>query len=145
MGMKIGSGYYDTTNHVLAGKIEYKGKKELTNQPPYPKLGVDMDQAVRVDVPSDELYRMFDEIYNVPELDSCDYHTPLEAEYMCKSMAGSQAKIFMQEFILDYRNKHLADYISAAKTNKMLVIYGALHLKGTFEELEKGDPTWDMK
>lgn len=145
MGVSIGSGYYDTTNQVLMGSIEYKGKKKLVNQPAYPKLGVDMDKAVRVDVASDKLVEMFDAKYPVPALGSCDYETPLQGKYECASMEPKAAKIFMKEFILDHRNKHLADYISDATTHNMLVIYGGLHLRGTLEELEKVDPTWTMK
>jgi hypothetical protein len=144
MGMRVGSGYYDTTNQVIAGKIEYKGKKKITNQPPYAKMGVDMDKAVRVDVASDQLVEMFDAEHHIPPLDSCDFQTPLSAEYPCGTMHPNMAKKFMRELILDYRNKHLADYIAESEDPKMLVIYGALHLKGTFEELEKMDPSWKM-
>lgn len=142
MGMKVGSGYIDSANQVIAGKIEYKGKKTLMNQPSYSRLGVDMDKAVRVDVASDSLLYMFDQKYEIPELDSCDFSTPLQAEYTCESMAPTKARYFMKEYILDHRNRHLANYILEAETPKMLVIYGKLHIGGTFDELAKVDPSW---
>jgi len=68
-------GYLDTTTNVIAGKIKYKGKYKLINQPNYKKLKVDSLTSIRSDVSLTDLITDFEKNYGQIKLDSCDYKT----------------------------------------------------------------------
>ena len=132
--------YLDTTSNIISGKIKYKGKYKLLNQPKYSKLNVDNLTSVRADVDLTELIDEFEKNNGEIKLDSCDFQFSIKSKnYKCRKAKKSLRKIFNKEYIEDYRNKRLAERIIKSKKNKILVIYGNAHLYGLFFELHKLD------
>ncbi|MGZ8545077.1 MAG: hypothetical protein ACXWV0_07255 [Flavisolibacter sp.] len=135
MGTHIDSSGYAATFHA-------KGLfKNLVDQPSYPELGVDsLDK--RVDISKNELVDIYEKRYGPVPLDSADLKIPLDASYpMSKRLPQNQ----LFNIILDVRNHYLAKAIREAEDPKILVIYGRMHLDGTFDELAKMEKGWKKK
>lgn len=137
--------HLDTTTNIIAGRIKYKGKYKLINQPKYSALKTDLLTATWSDVGLTELITEFEKKYSEIKLDSCDFKTHLrDREYKCKKAKRKLAKNFKNDFISDYRDKHLANKIIESKKNKILVVYGAAHYYGLwwrFYDLDKSIST----
>jgi len=117
-------GYLDTVTNVIGGKVKYKGKHKLINQPKYKQLKVDSLIAIRTDVTLTELMNDFEKQYGKIILDSCDFETDFkDKNYKCKKVKRSIRKKFKKGYVKDYRNKYLAKKIFESKKNKILVIY----------------------
>ncbi|MBL4746951.1 MAG: hypothetical protein JKY08_11380 [Flavobacteriaceae bacterium] len=128
--------YLDTAKNVIAGKIKYKEKHKLIEQPNYNKLNVDSLTSIKADVSLSELISEFEKKHTEIKLDSCDFKFSLEDKnYKCKKANKSLQKIFNKDYIKDYRNKYLAKKIINSKKNKILVIYGNAHYYGLSMEL----------
>lgn len=135
--------YYDTITNKIAGKIKYRGDKKIINQPSYSNLGVDTLNAIRGDVELKFLINEFENRYGEIILTECDYSTPLDAqEFDCDVIEEELQEKFREKIVLDYRNEALAKKIIEHDSKKALVIYGANHFKGLWEELSKIDSTW---
>ncbi len=135
MGAHIDSSGYAATFHA-------KGLfKNLVDQPSYPQLGVDsMDK--RVDISKNELVDIYEKKFGKVILDSFDLSTPLDASYpFSKRLPQNQ----LYNIILDVRNHYLANAIRESDDKKILVIYGRMHLNGTFDELVKMEKGWKKK
>ena len=132
-----GKGYLDTINGTLMG-IKFKNKQGLINQPPYYKLGVDTLKGRREDVPINVLLKAYEEQYGEISLTDCDFTTPLGNKYNCMREVNN----WMNEFVLGYRNRHLAAAIIDESNQKIAVLYGAMHHGGLLEELTKLDSTF---
>jgi hypothetical protein len=129
-------GYLDTTTNIIAGKIKYKGKHRLINQPNYKQLKVDSLTSTRADVSLTELITDFEKNYGQIKLDSCDYRTGFkDKNYKCKKSKRSLRKKFTNGYVKDYRNKFLANKLFKSKKNKILVIYGDAHFSGLWYQL----------
>jgi hypothetical protein len=138
LGVDLNSkGYIDTINGTFMGR-KFKNKQGLTNQPRYSKIGVDTLSGRIEDVPVNELLAAYEKQYGKIVLSDCDYKTAFESKYTCIRPVNS----WMSEFVLGYRNKHLADAIAAEPHKKIAVMYGALHYGGLLKELTKSDSTW---
>lgn len=128
--------YYDSLTKKIGGKYKYKGDFNLMNQPKYMNLGVDMKTAINADV---EVVTMIDEFeikYGEIILDECDLNTKSNStEYECDKLNSELSNKFNEEYILNFRNKYLADEINSSSHNKILVIYGKNHLEGLSKEL----------
>ncbi|TXD50696.1 MULTISPECIES: hypothetical protein [unclassified Polaribacter] len=132
--------YYDTINNIIFGKIKYKGEYKLTNQPKYPKLNVNMSNAVNADVEIKSLLKEFENKYGEIELSACDIETASNStEYDCAKIDSDLAEKFSKEFIIDFRNQYLANKINNSKENKILIIYGKGHFEGITSELKSID------
>jgi hypothetical protein len=115
--------------------------KNMIAQPAYKNLGVD-DIDKWVDVSQNKLVDAYEQAYGVIELDPGDRQIPLNSRYQT---ALRLPKDNVKSIIIDYRNQHLAGQIQQAHDKKILVLYGALHLDGSFDELKKLDKTWKKK
>lgn len=138
------SGYIDTINNTILGK--YKVSDKYINQPKSSALiSKNCQSKYNIDISSDSLLKRF-ELREYPiVLDSCDYSTSLEEKYNCNSLKDldrGKYDIFKNEYILEFRNKHLSNYIQNSQERKIIVIYGKAHYEGFFEELKKLDPSW---
>lgn len=51
----------------------------------------------------------------------------------------------MEEIVLGYRNRKLAERIAAHPAEKIYVTYGAGHLSGVLADLRAIDPAWELK
>ncbi len=135
MGAHIDSSGYAATFHA-------KGLfKNLVDQPSYLLLGVDsLDK--RVDISKNELVDIYEKKFGPVQLDSIDLSTPLDASYpFSKRLPQSQ----LYNIILDVRNHYLATAIKESADQKILVLYGRMHLNGTFDELVKMEKGWKKK
>jgi hypothetical protein len=114
---------------------------DLVDQPPYSVFGVD-EKDVRVDLSKKELVDAYEARFGTVELDARDSSIALGDDYPLRLRLSQD---HLMNIILDHRNRYLANYVQASPDKKIVVIYGALHLEGTFEELKKMDPNWTMK
>lgn len=128
--------YLDTTTNIIAGRIKYRGKHKLMNQPSYTKLKVDKLTAIWGDVSMNELITEFEKEHTEIKLDSCDYKFSLrDKNYKCKKIDRDRLRDFKMGYIADYREKHLVNKIIDSKKNKVLVVYGSGHYLGVWSEL----------
>lgn len=138
-------GYIDTTTNIIAGKIKYKGKYKLINQPSYGKLKVDSLTSIWADVSLAELITDFEKKNEKIILDKCNFSFSLKDEnFKCKKVKKSLRKIFDREYAFGYRDKSLAERIVKSEKNKILVIYGSRHFWGLYLELKKIDKNFRM-
>jgi len=129
-------GYFDTVTNVIAGKIKYKGKYKLMNQPNYKQLKVDSLTAIRADASLTELIADFEKNHGPIKLDSCDYNTSFKSKnYTCKKARKSLRKKFNTKYVIRYRNTFLAHKLFRSKKNKILVVYGSAHYTGLWYQL----------
>jgi len=115
--------------------------RDLINQPPYEELGLS-ETDIRVDIPNNKLVDAYEQKFGPIELTDADIQTPLGEKY---NQALRLPKKNVMYVIIDYRNLNLARYINASQYKKILVIYGALHMQGTFNELNNLDKNWQKK
>ncbi|PSK88797.1 hypothetical protein [Taibaiella chishuiensis] len=93
-------------------------------QPLYDSLGVTATD-VNADVDLVMFITEYERLYGPVPLDSCDLHTPLGAAYTCNGLPRSR----MRPVVGDFRNRQLAATLLAAAPRKILVLYGAAHIK----------------
>lgn len=135
MGIPSGK-YLDTTTNIISGRIKYRGKYKLINQPRYRDLKVDSLTAIWGDVSMNELITEFEKEHSEIKLDSCDYKFSLkDKNYKCKKMDKNKRRSFRMKYVSDYREKHLINKIIESKKKKVLVIYGKAHYFGLWSEL----------
>lgn len=139
-------GYIDTTTNIIAGKIKYKGKYKLINQPSYGKLKVDSLTSIWADVSLTELITDFEKKNEKIILDKCDFSYSLKNEnFKCKKTKNSLRKIFDREYAFGYRDKSLAETIAKSEKKKILIIYGSRHFWGFYFELKKIEKNFRLK
>lgn len=139
-------GYIDTITNIIAGKIKYKGKHKLINQPSYGKLKVDSLTSIWADVSLTELITDFEKKNGKITLDKCDFSFSLKDEkFNCKKVKKSLRKIFDREYAFGYRDKSLAEKIAKSDKKKILVIYGSRHFWGLYFELKKLEKNFKLK
>lgn len=100
----------------------------LVVQPPYKDLGVS-DSDINADVTTRQMVDKYEELYGEIRLTACDFETQLGTIiYPCEKLVNDNKVV-----IIDFRNRYVADLIKNAKDNKILVLYGADHIKGIAE------------
>ena len=130
--------YIDTANNIIGGKLKYRNKKhKLINQPSYPDMNIDTLTSIKADVGLTTLMAEFEKKHGEISIDSCDMKYELyDTKYNCK--------LDDKDFIINYRNKFLADKITNSKLDKILIIYGKSHLDGLIQDLKKIDNSWEL-
>ncbi|HZI54143.1 MAG TPA: hypothetical protein VFD56_10585 [Chitinophagaceae bacterium] len=131
--------YLDSTGY--SRYFEKSPFKNMVDQPQYSSLGV-TGQDTRVDVPKNKLVDVYEEKFGRISLDTIDYKTPFNAPYPAKSRLPKDRA---QSIIIDHRNQNLATYIHYSPDLHIVVLYGAIHVNGTFSELRKFDEGWKKK
>ncbi|WP_124979563.1 hypothetical protein [Nonlabens xiamenensis] len=137
------NGYLDSVEHKLLG--QFKVPEKYMNQPKANLLYSIKSNPKNGDVSIQKLIEEYENKYKEIELDSCDLITPLSEEYSCKSKSEDlkkARKIFNQEFILQYRNKSLAEQIHHSQSDKIIIAFGKRHISGTIEVLRQLDSSW---
>ena len=109
-------------------------KFKLVGQPSYTNLGAVNYQIV--DVPYADLIDLYEEKYGKVILDSCDLKTSLGNSFNCKLAPKAQREIFKSKYILEERNRVISETVRNSPYKKILLIYGADHLKGIKNFLE---------
>lgn len=114
--------------------------KKMISQPSYVELGLDAND-MRADLPANRLIDIYEENYGVIQLEPGDLQMPLTGKNILpKSLRLPKDKVM--SVVIDQRNKNLARTVQSSSANKILILYGAEHDKGSFEELAKLDESW---
>jgi hypothetical protein len=108
---------YSQLNESLEGKIV---------QPSWETLGVDSND-VNADITIKKIISLYEEKYGSIMLSDCDMQTPLDEKYACKNNGIAND---IMPIILDYRNHYVAHLLDQSIDKKIVVVYGALHIKG---------------
>jgi hypothetical protein len=109
-------------------------------QPPPAILGITAAD-LNVDVTSVELVNSYEQNFGEIELKQIDFAVPFNEPLPGFRKLKPQS---VNQIILSYRNDHLAASIQNSAHNKILVLYGLAHKKGTFEILKQLDATWKV-
>jgi len=128
--------YLDTTGY--SHYLEKSPFRNFVDQPKYSVLGV-TDDDMRVDVSKNKLVDVYEKKFGQINLDTIDYKTPLNAYYPMKLRLPKER---VRSIIIDYRNENLASYIHYSPDLLIIVLYGAIHVNGTLNELRKLDGGW---
>ncbi|MET0437381.1 MAG: hypothetical protein ABW043_07800 [Devosia sp.] len=65
--------------------------------------------------------------------------------WMTMLMGAKTAPSALDPVILDFRNQKLAERIVTSADDKIFITYGAGHLPGLLDDLQKSDPAWEIK
>lgn len=65
--------------------------------------------------------------------------------WMTMLLGNKTAPSPLDPVILDFRNEKLAERIETSTDDKIFVTYGAGHLPGLLDDLQKSDPAWEIK
>lgn len=65
--------------------------------------------------------------------------------WMTMLLSAKTAPSALDPIILDFRNEKLAERITAGTNDKIFITYGAGHLPGLLDDLQKSDPAWEIK
>ncbi|HEX6333038.1 MAG TPA: hypothetical protein VFZ78_02360, partial [Flavisolibacter sp.] len=114
--------------------------RQLVDQPRYTELGVDTSD-VRIDLAKNQLVDLYEERFGEIELEKGD-DVPLDGKYNVLLRLPQKE---VMAIIIDERNRNLATAIQYSEYKKILVVYGASHLKGTLSELQRFDSRWSKK
>lgn len=109
-------------------------------QPPPAVLGI-TEVDLNVDVTSVELVNSYEQSFGEIELKQIDFAVPFNEPLPGFRKLKPQSVALI---ILNYRNNHLATSIQNSAHNKILVLYGLAHKKGTLEILKQLDATWKV-
>lgn len=101
---------------------------DAITQPLYADLGVD-SLDFNADVTLKEFVDEYERLYGTQTLSSCDLKTPLDSLFECEILQND-----LNPVIDDFRNRELIKQLVAAKQDKIVLLYGAHHIK----PLEKG-------
>lgn len=136
--LRSNGGYIDTsTGNFMGRKNSFVKKYNLVNQE---RAGTLMDTTIdrRADVSLNDLIPALEAKLGPIPLDACDYSTPMGQKYTCKKY---KLKDYSRA-ALEYRNKFIADEVRKDANLKIAIVYGAMHFKGLFEDLQAADSTW---
>jgi hypothetical protein len=114
-------GYEENAKRVFKNKVV---------QPEYTKLGV-TESDLNADITLEELVSEYERLYGTIQLDSCDYHFPIESSGTCRRLRNN-----LKPIIYTYRNQELASTISASELNKIVIVYGVSHIKPVIKILK---------
>jgi hypothetical protein len=131
--------YPDSTTYSNMIKSLPIMKKSVV-QPSASHLGIS-DNDFNIDVTRSELVDLYEQANGEIILEQIDFAVPLN-EPLPGFRRLKQKKVV--PILINYRNEHLANSIQNSTYDKILIIYGLAHQKGTFEVLNRFDPTWEI-
>jgi len=99
------------------------------SQPSNKNLGIDSTDY-NADITINQFVKHYEKLFGTIMLEQYDFEIALEEAYKKKQMKH------VDEVAIDFRNNQLASDIFHSKKNKILIIYGAIHRKGLFKELD---------
>lgn len=113
--------------------------KGMVDQPRFNELTTD-ERDIRVDVTRYELIEAYERKFGFIELSSYDLSLTLNSSgYWRKEKLPVEN---VKAIIIGGRDELLAKAIEASPHKKILVVYGAAHVEGTFEKLNKMNLSW---
>jgi len=129
--LKSNGGYLDTAKNSLMGlKIKYK----LVNQPLDLLSGFDTLKCKNIDANFLQLINACESKYGPVVLDQTDFEKNTGKKY--KPEKNKERKEY---FLLEFRNRLIADSILSQHNNKIVLIYGDLHFDGILKNLQTAD------
>lgn len=131
LGVDLTISYAEMNDTIM--KLLVK-KFKLIDQPRYFNLGVANGKIA--DLSYIELVKLYEAKYGEIILDSCDTNTALGKKYSCRTLSKEKRDAFDKEFILEARNKKVAEIIKNSEENKIVIIFGIKHYEGIKKELE---------
>jgi hypothetical protein len=111
--------------------------KNGIGQPDYADLGIDSND-INADITLLELVNKIEGLYGETKLDSCDFETTLDSAYNCSK--GLKLKKLDPVYV-DYRNKVVVEKIMNSEQEKIVVLFGAAHIKGMKKLLKEIETT----
>lgn len=114
--------------------------RQATVQPSPLNLGV-TKQDTNIDVTVRQLIHNYEQKYGSIDLQQIDFAVPLNELIPAFRRLN---KRHVSSVIIDYRNENLAQAIHGSKYQKVLVLYGSDHKKGTFKLLNELDGSWKV-
>lgn len=130
-GLDLTKKYLDTTNNLLADKFKISNK--YVNQPKSSELISRNSKSFIIDIPLYSQIKKFEEDTEEIKLNECDLIVKLGEQYNCEPIKKSERNRydkFMHEYVIEMRNKNLADQVINSEFNKIIIIYGKNHYKG---------------
>ncbi|MCR5861404.1 hypothetical protein LRS05_04225 [Flavobacterium sp. J372] len=103
---------------------------DVIAQPEYDQLGI-TDKDVNADITIAEYIAQYEKLYGPIKLEPCDFETKPGAG-KCKQLQNN-----LDAITIDFRNTTVANMIKASKNKKILVVYGAQHIPGIKELIQK--------
>lgn len=142
IGATVGE-YLDTLNNTYLGKYKISKKYKMIVQPSASGLNIDTLQALNADLSFKTLINEFENKHYKIELDSCDFKTSLDSKnYTCELVEDNLRTSFFDETVLELRDKNLAKKVLKHQGDKIVIVFGGLHLSGMKVELTKADSNW---
>lgn len=126
--------YTDKNNDAMK-RYRVKGAISQTMS----NTGLSLDTDIKGDVSMDSLVRRYEKEKGEIILYDYDRTTPLNKKYKGKRLPSSEKEYLL----MTVRNEALANKITTLQEKKIVVLYGALHRKGMYEDLKKLDPKWN--
>lgn len=75
----------------------------------------------------DDLMSKFEKERGVITLSECDYKTPFQSKYECKSVSNSDSKYYTNEIVSNYRDTIISNLVLKQPQQKLLLVYGKAH------------------
>lgn len=105
--------------------------KNGITQPEWEDLGITKSD-LNADCTIKDIIQGYESRYGKVELSACDTETSLDYDYTCHDALNHD----LNPLLIDYRNKNLVDMIHARTDKKIVVVYGALHIKPVIKLLK---------
>jgi len=130
---------FDTTSVIdyLNSQGLFKTK---IGQPRPNIMGIDKADH-NVDVSLTYLVNLYESKYGKIKLELVDYQIQLKRSSVYPNSLRLPKKR-ANSIIIGSRNTFLANYIQTSTDKKIVVVYGLLHTKGTYQNLKEKDPKW---
>ncbi|MCP4441978.1 MAG: hypothetical protein GY810_23970 [Aureispira sp.] len=124
---------------VIPSRETYAEGEELFEnamaQPKWVDMGI-TETDLNADVSLKEIIEEYERLYGTINLSECDWSTPMDAsvdEYEC----SIKSKNKLSPVTVDYRNEEVVNYVNQNQDKKIVIIYGAAHIKGILKLLKK--------
>lgn len=104
----------------------------IVPQPAYSDMGI-TESDINADVSLTDIVNEYERQYGYVNLNDCDYKSGFESiVYNCDKLNHD-----IMPIILDFRNEHVVNMILNEKYQKILIIYGAKHVPGMIDLLNR--------
>ena len=106
--------------------------KNGISQPEWKDLGITASD-LNADCNLKDYINQYESLYGLVDLSECDLEVPISQKYTCHPGLKNDLKPIM----LDFRNRNVVDIVKTNKDKKIVLIYGALHIKPIIKLLKK--------
>lgn len=100
-------------------------------QPEWVELGA-TESDINADVSIKDVVEAYERRYGKVELSACDTETSLDEDYSCHPSLKND----INPILLDFRNEHVVELIREHEDEKIVLVYGANHIKSMIRLLK---------